>query len=173
MPVTAFLLYQFFVEADTVLLQTQMFLFHADAGVTEFVLLISKVCLALQDTDIQQRVTQAEDNITGLDLRPFFYQAFFHPAALDGIEVDDTVREHLPYHTDIIIKLTLDDGGDGQPFLVHFHGGRGIAENKVKQADQEESASCHRIQMFLLQTGFPFDRGVHVVIHICSLLLFY
>ena len=127
----------------------------------------------MQDTDIQQRVTQAEDNITGLDLCPFFYQAFFHPTALDGIEVDDTVREHLPYHTDIIIKLTLDDGGDSQPFLVHFHGGRGIAENKVKQADQEESASCHRIQMFLLQTGFPFDRGVHVVIHICSLLLFY
>lgn len=96
MPETAFLLHQFLTQADTVLFQPEMFLLHAETGVAKFVLLIGQVGFALQDADVQERVTETEDHVARPHLRPFLDQAFFDAPTLDGVKIDDTIRQYLP-----------------------------------------------------------------------------
>ena len=173
LPVAAFLLNQFFAEADPILLQAKMFLFHAQAGIAEFVFLIRQVGFALQDTDIQERVAQAQDHVTGFYLCPFLNQTFFHTPSFDGIQIDDTVGNNLPDHADIVVELPLGDGRNSQPLLIHLHGRGRVAKDKIEDADDQEATARYRINMFLLQTGFPFDPGIHVVVHSILSCLFY
>lgn len=95
LPETAFLLHQFLTQADTVLFQPEMFLLHAETGVAKFVFLIGQVGFALQDADVQERVTEAEDHVARPHLRPFLDQAFFDAPTLDGVKIDDTIRQYL------------------------------------------------------------------------------
>ena len=58
--VTTFLYNEFFLNTDTILLQTQPFLLHTYTSITQLIFLIGQICFTLHDTDIQQRITQAQ-----------------------------------------------------------------------------------------------------------------
>ena len=118
----------------------------------------------MQDTDIQERITEAQDDVARLDLRPFFDEAFLHTAAFNRVEIDDTVRQDLPDNADIIVKLTLLHGGNREAFLVHRQRRRGVAKDEPEQAEQHETPSCNGIYMFLLKAGLALDADVHITV---------
>jgi hypothetical protein len=147
-----------------------MFLLHAEAGVAQLVLLIGQVGFALQDADVQERVAETEDHIARPYLRPFLNQAFFDTPAFDSVEIDDTVRQHLPDNPDIVVELSFLHGSDRNAFFLHFQGRGSITKKKPKQAKQSGGGSCYGVDLFLLKPGFPLDAGVHVIdCHSCCI----
>ena len=170
MPETAFLLHQFLTQADTVLFQPEMFLLHAETGVAKFVFLIGQVGFALQDADVQERVTEAEDHVARPHLRPFLDQAFFDAPTLDGVKIDDTIRQYLPDNPDVVVELSFLHGSDRNAFFLHFQGRGSITKKKPKQAKQPDGNSYQGIDVFLLKPGLPLNTGVHAIdCHSCCI----
>ena len=136
--VTTFLYNEFFLNTDTILLQTQPFLLHTYTSITQLIFLIGQICFTLHDTDIQQRITQAQNHIPFLYHRSFFMKAFLHSSAFYSIEVNHAAGKYLSNHTDIIIKLIFCNCSDSDTALVNGHGRTGITKNKIKNEYQYE-----------------------------------
>ena len=147
-----------------------MFLLHAETGVAKFVFLIGQVGFALQDADVQERVTEAEDHVARPHLRPFLDQAFFDAPTLDGVKIDDTIRQYLPDNPDVVVELSFLHGSDRNAFFLHFQGRGSITKKKPKQAKQPDGNSYQGIDVFLLKPGLPLNTGVHVIdCHSCCI----
>ena len=130
----------------------------------------AQIGFALQDADVQERVTEAEDHVARPHLRPFLDQAFFDAPTLDGVKIDDTIRQYLPDNPDVVVELSFLHGSDRNAFFLHFQGRGSITKKKPKQAKQPDGNSYQGIDVFLLKPGLPLNTGVHAIdCHSCCI----